>query len=268
MRLKPITADLGDYPLELRPYLDGAKLYDSSCSTAAKVIFIDKDGGYFLKTGMVGDLDRECELTRYFHGKGLAANVVNYGFDIGHDYLLTEKVPGDDCTAAKYLDRPERLAATLGERLALLHETDFHDRQAHNDCPAPNHTGRYLFRAENNHLCRRYDMSLFPDNWGYASPEEARAVISAKKHLLKTDTLLHGDYCLPNIILDNWRFSGFVDIDSGGIGDKHVDLFWGVWTLFHNLRTDKYRDRFLDAYGRDKIDEDMFRLIAACEVFG
>jgi kanamycin kinase len=34
------------------------------------------------------------------------------------------------------------------------------------------------------------------------------------------------------------------------------------------LHTDAYRDRFFDAYGRDRVDEDKLRIIAAAEVFG
>jgi len=262
MTLKPITVNLHDYPEELHPYLGGAKLYDSSCSPNAKVIFIDKDSGYFLKVATVADLDREYEMTRYFHSKGLAANIVEYLFNIGHDYLLTEKIHGDNCTSAKYVEQPERLCDTLAEQLAMLHSFDF------TGCPVPNHTERYLFRAEQNYINQQYDVSLFPDNWGYATPEEAYEIVKSKGHLLQTDTLLHGDYCLPNVILDDWRFSGFIDLGSGGVGDRHVDLFLGAWTLFFNLKTDKYRQRFFDAYGRDKVDEDKLRLIAACEVFG
>ena len=262
MELKPITINLDDYPSELHPYLDGEKLYDSSCSPEARVVFIDKDSGYFLKTAQKGLLEREAAMTRYYHGKGLAARVVAYHFTVEQDFLLTEKLRGDDCTAVKYLEQPERFAELLGERLSLLHSLDYAG------CPVPNHTERYLFRAEQNYKNQRYDTSLFPDNWGYDTPEEAYAVIKENGYRLQTDTLLHGDYCLPNIILDDWRFSGFIDLDNGGVGDRHVDLFWGAWTLFFNLKTDKHRDRFLDAYGRDNIDDDMFHIVAACEVFG
>jgi kanamycin kinase len=47
-----------------------------------------------------------------------------------------------------------------------------------------------------------------------------------------------------------------------------VDLFWGAWTLWFNLGTDKYRERFFDAYGRDRIDEELIKVVAAAEVFG
>jgi len=69
-------------------------------------------------------------------------------------------------------------------------------------------------------------------------------------------------------MLDNWKFTGFVDLDSGGVGDRHIDIFWGIWTLWFNLKTNKYKDRFMDAYGREKIEEDLLRTVAASEVFG
>jgi kanamycin kinase len=121
---------------------------------------------------------------------------------------------------------------------------------------------------EQNKAADTFDKSHFPDSFGYASAEEAWTVVEKHGHLLKSDTLLHGDYCLPNVILDDWRFSGFIDLDCAGVGDRHVDIFWGIWTLWFNLKTDKYRERFIDAYGRDKVDEDMLRVVAAAEVFG
>ena len=69
-------------------------------------------------------------------------------------------------------------------------------------------------------------------------------------------------------MLDDWRVSGFIDLDHGGIGDRHIDLYWGCWSLGFNLKTDRYRDRFLDAYGRDKINEALLSVIGAFEVFG
>lgn len=38
--------------------------------------------------------------------------------------------------------------------------------------------------------------------------------------------------------------------------------------LNFNLKTDKYRNRFFDAYGRDKVDESKLEILAAAEVFG
>ena len=93
-------------------------------------------------------------------------------------------------------------------------------------------------------------------------------MVSEGKTLLVNDSLIHGDYCLPNVMLDDWRHSGFIDLGNGGVGDRHIDLFWGAWTLWFNLKSDAYGDIFLDAYGRDKINKDKLKIVAACEVFG
>lgn len=262
MTLTPTKINIEEYPAELRPLLNsGAKLYDSSCSLEAKVIFINKDGGYFLKSASKGNLEREAIMTRFFHSKGLSAEVLSYISD-ERDWLLTEEIHGDNCTATKYLEQPERLCDTFAERLALLHAENY------SDCPIQNHTERYLASAVHNKCANTFDKSHFPDSFGYAGAEEAWAVVEKHGHLLRTDTLLHGDYCLPNIILNDWQFSGFIDLDNSGVGDRRVDIFWGIWTLWFNLKTNKYCERFIDAYGRGKVDKDMLRIVAAVEVFG
>ena len=103
---------------------------------------------------------------------------------------------------------------------------------------------------------------------GLAGAEAAWQAAQAVFPHLQSDSLLHGDYCLPNIILNDWNFSGFIDVGQGGPGDRHIDLFWGCWTLNFNLKTNQYFDRFLDAYGRDKVEPELLRGIAAAETFG
>jgi kanamycin kinase len=70
------------------------------------------------------------------------------------------------------------------------------------------------------------------------------------------------------MLKDDFSLSGFIDLGNGGVGDRHIDIFWGRWTLLFNLGTDEYRDRFFDAYGRDKINFETLKTIAAAEVFG
>ena len=261
MKRTKIFIDPMSFPEQLREILSKATVYDSSCSPEARVYFLDIDGGMYLKTSKKGTLEREALMTDYYHSKGLGACVLSY-LSLDDDWLLTERVPGEDCTHSDYLSDPGRLCNLLGERLRLLHDID------PSGCPVADHTSAYIALAESNYKNGVYDSALFPDNWGYRSAEDAWKMLQAGKTMLKPDTLIHGDYCLPNIMLKSWNFSGFIDLGNGGVGDRHVDLFWGAWTLFFNLKTDEYRNRFFDAYGRDKIDQDMLNVIAAAEVFG
>ena len=85
---------------------------------------------------------------------------------------------------------------------------------------------------------------------------------AGKAELMKQDTFIHGDFCLPNIMLDNWKFSTFIDVGLAGIGDKHIDIYWVLWSLNFNLGTDQYMDYFLDLYGREKVDMEILKLVA------
>ncbi len=250
-----------EMPKDIRNFISTANIYDSSCSSEAKVYFVDRDNGYYLKRAGKGMLEKEFKMTEYFYFKGLGAKVLNY---VSHDcdWLLTTAVIGNDCIHEEYLMYPERLCDTIAYELRKLHETDY------TGCPVQDRTAEYLAGAEKNYHMGNYDKSRFPDSFGYRTAKEAHDVLIAGKGALKSKVLLHGDYCLPNIILDDWKLSGFVDVGCGGIGDRHIDIFWGVWTLWFNLKTNKYRERFLDAYGRDKADGAILKIVAAAEVFG
>ena len=262
MKKTKLTTIPGDIPERLMPLLCGAPFWDSSCSPEARVLFIEKEGGIYLKSADAGTLSREAEMTRFFHSRGMGTEVLDYFTESGKDWFLTAGVKGEDLTHEFYTSDPKRLCDILAERLRFLHECSVEG------CPVTDHTSEYLARAEENYRTGNYDSSHFPDSFGYASAEEAWDVLEKNRHLLERNTLLHGDYCLPNVMYNGWEFSSFIDVGNGGIGDRHVDLFWGAWTLSFNLHTDAYRNRFFDAYGRDRVDEEKLRVVAAAEVFG
>ncbi len=264
MKRKRIEKIPFELPPELQKFTTGATLFDSSCSPEARVYFIDKDGGYYLKRGAHCALETEAALTDYFHKKGLGAEVLFYRMYADCDWLMTSRVAGEDCTHADYLRDPERLTDTIAERLRALHEVDF----SVSDALLFEHTKHYFALAEHNYRAGKFDKSFLPRELSPCSMDEAFALLSEGRERFRSEVLLHGDYCLPNIMLDSWRFSGFIDLGSGGVGDRHVDLFWGAWTLAFNLGTDKYRQRFFDAYGRELVDADKLRLVGIAECFG
>ena len=175
---------------------------------------------------------------------------------------MTARLAGEDCTHAAYTAEPARLCDLLATRLRALHEEPFEG------CPVPDRTGEYLATVAENHRKGVFDPTFLPHRLRGMTAEEAFGLVQAEGHRLGRNVLLHGDYCLPNILLDGWRFSGFIDLDHAGVGDRHIDLFWGVWTLEFNLKTNRYADRFLDAYGRDAVDASLLDVIGAAESFG
>lgn len=262
MNLKPIKLNIETYPEAVVNYMKDSALYDSSSSPEARVTFIDKDNGYFLKEAAEGTLKTEALMTGYLHLLKLSEEVLYYGSLNGKDYLLSRKIHGEDCTHPDYLSEPKRLCDTTASLLRELHEMDG------KDCPVRDKIKTYVETVKRGFDKSSYEPDLFKGIWEFDFFSDAKRVAEEGLPLLKEEVLLHGDYCLPNIILKNWKFSGYIDLGCGGIGDRHIDVLWGIWTLNYNLGTVEYTNRFIDAYGRDIIEPEKLRMIAAMEMIG
>lgn len=222
MKRKAIQVNIPEYPETISELLKGAPVYDSSCSKEAQVLFIDKDGGYYVKKAMKGILKTESLMTEYMHSLGLSAEVLYYGSFEDSDILLTRCIPGEDCTDSKYLSDPKRLCDTTAMLLRTLHEIEG------NKCPVRDRIPTYANTVMKGFDGRYYEAGLFQGIWEFKSFDDARRIAEEGLPLLKSDVLLHGDYCLPNILLNDWKFSGYIDLGNGGMGDRHIDILWGI----------------------------------------
>lgn len=62
------------------------------------------------------------------------------------------------------------------------------------------------------------------------------------------NVLVHGDYCLPNVLVEDGKLSALVDVGGAGLSNPETDLAAGVWTLQYNYGPGHAR-AFLNAYG-------------------
>lgn len=142
------------------------------------------------------------------------------------DYMVTQSSNGADAT--HYREDPKKLCEALAAAMKKLHDTPI------------------------------TDIPVSPCMDAYGDLEN--------NSKLKCDTLIHGDFCLPNVMLENGKFCSFIDVGQAGVGDKHIDIFWVLWSLEYNLKTDKYNDYFLDLYGRENIDSEVLNLVKEVEM--
>ncbi len=240
-------------PPRLREWIGDAPVFDSSGCSGARTVFIDRGEGAFLKIAPKGALQRAARMQAYWAARRLSSDVLMY-LSEDRDYLLTAPVPGSDGVAEAHLAQPERLCTAFGRALRRLHEADF------SGCPVD--LLSELLDEATQRAFQQWHLDDLRPFIGEAKAEEATAEVEAGKHRLRRDALLHGDYCLPNIMLDDWRLSGFIDVAEGGVGDRHYDVAWGLWTIQFNLKNPEYGELFLDAYGRDRIDADRLRICA------
>ena len=261
MKKKRVMLPIQAFPSEIASFLCDADIFDSSCSEEARVYYIEKGDGFYLKTAAAGALKAEALMHTHFHELGLTSKMVVYKTAKGADYLISERVPGEDCRHGKYLANSQKLCDTIAAGLRMIHD------QPIDKCPVQDRSLPYVKSLLEGYAGGKYEGSLFEGLWEFSSVQEAWQTAKEGIGSLENTVLIHGDYCLPNILLDDWKISGFIDLGNAGIGDRHIDILWGIWTMKYNLHTVRYTDRFIDAYGRDAVDRDKLRSIVAMEMF-
>ena len=67
---------------------------------------------------------------------------------------------------------------------------------------------------------------------------------------LKSDCLIHGDFCLPNIFFQGDCLSGMIDLGRAGLADRWQDIALCYRSLKHNY-SGKYGGKVYDNYNPD-----------------
>ncbi len=67
------------------------------------------------------------------------------------------------------------------------------------------------------------------------------------------EVLVHGDYCLPNVLFDAEGRHHFLDVGEAGVGDRYIDIVAGIWSLRHNYGKGSVGN-MLDEYGLHTLD--------------
>ena len=244
-------------PHEIVAWIGNAAVYESSGQSGAKTVYIDRDGGAYLKIADYGTLSLASKMQEYFCRHQMSSPVLRYlsAGSTDKDYLITAPLKGESGISEKYISEPKRLCEIFAQSLRLLHDVDV------SECPVKNKMSEMVRMVKEASFRQDY-LDDFAGYIGTADADKAAEEIARSSGMIQNDVLIHGDYCLPNIILNDWAFEGFIDVADGGAGDRHYDLAWGLWTLNLNLKSPKYGQYFIDAYGRGYVDKERLRICA------
>lgn len=165
-------------------------------------------------------------------------------------YLLTSVIPGVDCAtlAEQEGTEIEQLVRLLAVGLRQIHAVPA------NDCPFDCRLSREIERTWQRIEQGPLDTNGFGRRWRGRSADDLVAELLATMPADEDLVLTHGDYCLPNILLNGDRVSGFVDLGRAGVGDRYRDLALARRSLIRNCGA-AWVPLFFTEYGLPQPDE-------------
>lgn len=179
--------------------------------------------------------ENEHRMMEWLQGHLPVPRVLAYDKERERNYLLMSKVRGEMSCSETYLQNVELLVETLAEGLKLLWNVDI------TDCPYTCSLEHKLQLAKDEVDNNRVDMeNVEPETFGTDGFESPKALWDwLNCHRPEEEPVLsHGDFCLPNVFLQEGRVSGFIDLGKCGVADKWQDIALCYRSLKHNVNGD------------------------------
>jgi kanamycin kinase len=157
--------------------------------------------------------------------------------------LVTEALPGRDATDDVWrADLPGHVSALARGLVAL------HGAVGEEWCPFRFEVDRALEHVERRLARGELAREDFHEEHQHLSPSAALAQLEKTAPDGEDLVVCHGDYCAPNVLLEDGRVTGYVDLGELGVADQWWDIAVGAWSVGWNFGTE-YEPLFYESYG-------------------
>lgn len=175
---------------------------------------------------------KQVEMMQWLEGRIPVPQVIAYEEEADKSYLLMSKIAGNMSCDTYYLEHPHMLLEALANGLKMLWQVDVRE------CPRIRDLDAVLEEA---HIQVENDLvdleNVEPTTFGEGGFESPRHLLEwlENNRPVYEPVLSHGDYCLPNVFLEDGQVKGFIDLGKTGVGDKWNDIALCYRSLKHNF---------------------------------
>ena len=186
----------------------------------------------------------EVQAMKWLDGRLSVPKILAHECRDGKSYLLMTKAKGQMSCDKRYMQDPERLAELLAQALQELWQVDI------SDCPTDWRLGKKLNAARYYVENGLVDMeNVEPETFGKDGFESPAALLEwLETHRPEEELVLsHGDFCLPNIYIENAEKFTFIDLGRTGVADKWQDIALCYRSLKYNYLGEYGGEKYPDA---------------------
>jgi aminoglycoside phosphotransferase len=196
----------------------------------------------------IESLFNEKERLEWLQGKLPVPEVVYYIQDDSNEYLLITEIEGINASDKSFEMMLPQLMQQLAYGLKTVHEIKI------DNCPFNQRLENKIEEARQRVKNNLVDKEDFDQIRFGSKAEELFEELLLKKPTSEDLVFTHGDYCLPNIIINGGKVSGFIDWGRAGVADKYQDLALAIRSITYNFGKEQVR-HFIEEYGVKDLDE-------------
>ena len=211
-------------------------IYTTKDRMSQKVLFIEIQ---YIESK--NDLKEEYERLKWIEGKLNTPKAYYYNEKDNIKYLIMEYKKGSPSFEF------DNIGYQLGKALKQIHQVNIED------CPFDKYSPKQLL----SNFLIKFE-SIYPEIQDNYKDETKESIIKFMKENIPNDTVLtHGDYSMPNILINNDEIS-FIDLGEVGMSTKYLDIYYFMKSLKINEKEEIFQD-FLNGYGLEKINNNYIK---------
>jgi aminoglycoside phosphotransferase len=168
--------------------------------------------------------------------------VLMFAEDENNEYLLLSEISGVPAIDDSLKNNIPHIIEQLVNGLKMIHQLPIEK------CPFDTQLDDKIEVARERMMKGLVEEEDFDDERQGRTAEDVFEELIATEPPDEDLVFTHGDYCVPNVILENGKLSGFVDWAEAGIADRFQDialLSRSVWNNFGR----KYEESVFEIYG-------------------
>ena len=222
-------------PPAIQKIINNRPYQKSVVGLSASDLYLFSD--YVLKIETINEeSQQEYKVMSWLQGKLPVPNIIETAYSDTHQYLLMSRLNGQMAEDKQFLQQPDVLIKTLAQGLKKLWLLDTQD------CPFLCDLDYKLELAQKRieqGLCDIEDAET--GTYGEEGFADPAALLMWLKDNRPSETLVfsHGDYCFPNIFIENNDISGFIDLGRAGLSDAYQDIALCYRSILHDLPSNK-----------------------------
>lgn len=235
--------------------MSGADVYKLRSSAGVMYLKVQKQS----KPGMES-LEEEKARLGWLQGRLAVPSVLAYESDGNREYLLMSEIQGTNASDSSFQDRLPELMGLLAAGLKSIHAVPA------GGCPFVRLLDAKLREATYRVAHGLVDEAEFDACRQGRKAAELMGELMRERPADEDLVFTHGDYCLPNIIIQEGKVSGFIDWGRGGVADRYQDLALAARSIEYNFGR-AWVAPFLAAYGITEADEAKLRYYRLLDEF-